>query len=123
LRFLELHGTDLADDWPRHAGPVLEMLQENHVLSGLDGFDLPEDDPVAVLLKQNRYGRRFLHTNDTSPIGIWSAVLANLSHNAESGVMYMFLRAKPDLVLARSAAARPVRARGRRSRKRGRAVP
>jgi hypothetical protein len=125
LRYLELHGEDLADDWPHHAGPVLEMLQDNHVLSGIEGFDLPEDDPVAVLLKQNRYGRRFLHANDRSPIGIWSAVLANISHSAESGVMYKFLRAKPDLVLARSAAApRPVTARGgRRSRKRGRAVP
>lgn len=119
LRFLGLHGTDLADIWPRHSGPVLEMLKDNRVLSGVEGIDLAEDDPVALVLKQNRYGRRFLHANDSSPIGIWAPVLANVSQNKEYGVMYKFLRAKPDLVVR---TARPVTARGRRSRKRGRAA-
>ena len=90
------------------------------VLSGLEGFDLADDDPVALLLKQNRYGRRCLHANDRSRVGIWASVLANMSNNEEHGVMYKFLRAKPDLVMR---AARPVTARGRRGgRKRGRGI-
>jgi hypothetical protein len=121
LRCLGLHGEDLADDWPLHAGPVLEMLQENRVLAAIEGFDLADDDPVAVLLKQNRYGRRFLDADDRSPIGIWATVLANLSNNDEHDVMYKFLRAKPDLVERGTALRRPVSARGRgRGRKRGR---
>jgi hypothetical protein len=119
LRVLELHDMESPNCWPRFAGPVLDMLKENYVLSKLEGFKIPEADPAAALLKQNRYGRRFLQPNDPSPIGIWTAVLARISKDGERGLMYTFLRAKPGLVV-RSPDLPP---RGRRTaRKRGRSV-
>lgn len=110
LRYLMVHGArfrDLADSWTRFAGPILDMLKENYVLSSMEGLKVPKGDPVAVLLKQNSYGRRFLQPNDSSPIGIWATVLARISKDGERELMYKFLRAKPGVV-------RPhVRKRGR----------
>lgn len=98
LRALELHDTGPPSFWPRFAGPVLDMLKENYVLSKLEGLKIPKADPAAALLKQNSYGRRFLQPNDSSPIGIWATVLARISKDGERGLMYTFLRAKPGLV-------------------------
>jgi hypothetical protein len=90
--------------------PLYDMLKTNHVLQLLNQCTLPRDNPLTTrirhLLRQNQYGRVFLHGNFylsgvPAPMGLWGDFLTRVSKSRNGHkVMYAFLRAKPELVQA-----------------------
>jgi hypothetical protein len=97
IRALDFIGADDTGVWPRIRDQFHAALQVNGALGQFGGsIRVPDDDhEIQRLLKQNRYGRRFLLPRDAPvPRGLWATILARIARADHHDVMYAFLRSK-----------------------------
>jgi hypothetical protein len=102
LRELSMSTCDVPDGF---LPALVDVLEDNGVFGELDGPKFPADHPALekanFLMKQNRFGRRFLLEPGLAPVGIWAHIFAKASKASEADVVYQFLRTRPTLVQRR----------------------